>query len=52
MCSSDLAWDSVQHLNLMLDLEQTFGVRFEPEDVEQMQSIGLIVRLVEQKRQT
>jgi len=46
------AWDSVQHLNLMLDLEQTFGVRFEPEDVEQMQSIGLIVRLVEQKRQT
>jgi acyl carrier protein len=44
------AWDSVQQLNLMLELDQAFGVRLEPEDMEQMQSIGQIVQLIERKQ--
>jgi acyl carrier protein len=42
-------WDSVQHLNLILALETQFGVEFEPEEIEQMKSIGKIVSLLESK---
>ena len=42
-------WDSVQHLNLVLALETQFGVEFEPEEIEQMKSIGKIAALVETK---
>jgi len=43
------AWDSVQHLNLVLALEQEFGVAFDPEDIDHMKSIGAISELVEKK---
>ena len=43
------AWDSVQHLNLVLALEQHFGVQFEPQEMDQMKSIGSISELVESK---
>jgi acyl carrier protein len=42
-------WDSVQHLNLVLALEEEFGVKFEPEDMEKMQSIGQAVQVVSSK---
>ena len=41
------SWDSVQHLNLVLALEERFGVQLEPEDIEQMKNIGAIATLVE-----
>lgn len=44
-------WDSVQQLNLVLALEEEFGVRFEPEDMEKMQSIGQVADAV-RARQT
>ncbi len=40
-------WDSMQHLNLVLAIEEKFGVQLEPEDVEQMKSIGAVAALVE-----
>ena len=43
------SWDSVEHLNLILALETQFGIEFEPEEMEQMKSIGEIARLVESK---
>ena len=43
------AWDSVQHLNLVLALEQEFGVPFDPEDMDQMKSVGAIAALVGRK---
>jgi acyl carrier protein len=43
------SWDSVQHLNLVLALETQFNVEFEPEEIEQMKSIGNIASLVETK---
>jgi acyl carrier protein len=42
-------WDSVQHLNLVLAIEQAMGVQFEPEDIERMQSVGEIVEIVREK---
>jgi acyl carrier protein len=43
-------WDSVQHLNLVLAVEQAFGVTFEPEELDQMKNIGEVAALVERKR--
>ena len=50
--STDTApnWDSVQHLNLVLALEQALGLTFEPEELDQMKSIRQIVTLVERKQ--
>lgn len=42
-------WDSVQHLNLMLAIEQATGLQLDPEDIEAMQSVGEILRIVRQK---
>jgi len=42
-------WDSVQHLNLVLALEEKFGLRFNPEEMEQMHNIAGIASLVEDK---
>ncbi len=42
-------WDSVQHLNLILALQEEFGLNFEPEDMEKMQSIGQVIAVVDAK---
>lgn len=42
-------WDSIQHLNLVLALEQEFGVQFTPEEIEQLLSVELVAALVEEK---
>ena len=42
-------WDSVQHLNLVLALEQELGVVIEPEEIEKMKSIGDVITLMQQK---
>jgi acyl carrier protein len=40
-------WDSMQHLNLVLAVEEKFGVQLDPEDIEQMKNIGAVVALIE-----
>jgi acyl carrier protein len=45
-------WDSMQHLNLVLAIEEKFGVQLEPEDIEQMKSIGAVVALVTRLQST
>jgi acyl carrier protein len=42
-------WDSLQHLNLVLALEEVFAVELTPEDIEQMRTIGAIANLIECK---
>lgn len=42
-------WDSVQHLNLVLALEQELGVEFSPEEIERMNSLGAILAVLEPK---
>ena len=40
-------WDSMQHLNLVLAVEEKFNVQFTPEEMEQMRSVRQIVTIVE-----
>ena len=39
-------WDSLHHINLVIALEQTFGIQFTPEHMEQMLSIELVTLIV------
>ena len=43
------SWDSLQHLNLVLALEQEFGVQFTPEEIEQLLTVELVAALLQEK---
>lgn len=45
-------WDSLQHLNLVLAIEQEFGVQFAPEDIAQILCVEDIVTLLTEKLQS
>lgn len=45
-------WDSIQHLNLVLAIEEKFGVQLEPEDIEKMKTIGAVAALVDKLQST
>jgi acyl carrier protein len=45
-------WDSLQHLNLMLAIEQEFGVQITPQDMEQLTSVNRIAAYLDRKCQT
>ena len=42
-------WDSMNHLNLVLELEDAFQVSFEPEEIWEMKSYDDIVRILVKK---
>jgi acyl carrier protein len=42
-------WDSLQQVNLVLALEQTFHLQFRPEEIAEMLNIETIASLVEEK---
>lgn len=44
-------WDSIQHLSLVLALEEKFSLQLSPEEIEQMKSIGETANLIESKLQ-
>lgn len=43
------AWDSMQHLNLVLALEDKFNLQFTPEEMEEMRTVDEIVTMVESR---
>jgi len=43
------AWDSLQHMNLIASLEQTFGAEFTFEEIITMQSVAEIKRVLRGK---
>ncbi|MGO8985835.1 MAG: acyl carrier protein [Terriglobales bacterium] len=45
-------WDSMQHLNLVLAVEERFGVQFDPDEIEQMKSVGAIAEFVDKLETT
>jgi len=45
------AWDSIQHLNFVLAVEEKFSIQLSPEEMEHMKNIGEAARLVEDKLQ-
>ncbi len=42
-------WDSVQHLNLIVELEQKFSVDFEPEEIAEMTNLEKIESAIRAK---
>ena len=44
------SWDSVQHLNLVVAIEEEYGFQFSPEEMEQAKSVGSLAQLVAAKR--
>jgi len=47
-----VAWDSAQHLNFVLAVEEQFHFQLSAEEIEQMHSLGAIAKLVESRLQT
>ena len=45
-------WDSLQHLNLVLALEQEFRIQFTPEEIELILSVEKAATILEEKRVT
>ena len=43
------SWDSLQHLNLILALEQSFGVRFSTKEIETLRSFEVILVALEER---
>jgi acyl carrier protein len=41
-------WDSLGHMNLMLALEEEFGVQFSDERILQLLSVGTIVQALQE----
>lgn len=42
-------WDSISHLDLVIELETEFGVSFEPEEIGEMKSVADIIRILKNK---
>ena len=42
-------WDSVQHLNFVLALEAALGFTLEPEEIEQMRTVGAAIDVARKK---
>jgi acyl carrier protein len=42
----------MQHLNLVLAIEEKFGLRLSPEEIEKMKSVGAVATLVDKKIQS
>ena len=45
------AWDSVQNVTLMLDVETAFKVRFSTSEMAYLKHVGDLVDLIEKKQQ-
>ena len=43
-------WDSVQHLNLVMAIEEEYGFQFSPEEMDQAKTVGNFAQLVSAKR--
>ena len=42
-------WNSLRHLNLVSELEDEFGVEFEPEEIAEMHSVSSIIEIVKKR---
>lgn len=42
-------WDSLEHINLIVAVEQEFGIKFAMADVISMKNVGDMVKIIESK---
>ena len=43
-------WDSINHVKLILGLEQELGIRFDTEEIEDLSNVGQFIDLIQTKR--
>lgn len=43
-------WDSLHHLNLIVELEDAFDMEFEPEEIAEMKSFEAVKKIIESKQ--
>lgn len=43
------AWDSINHLSLVLALEQTFGISFDLDEIPELTTVDAIVAAIERR---
>lgn len=39
-------WDSLEHINLIVAIEKTFGIRFSMDEVNEMDSVRMIIDII------
>ena len=50
MTAADVpSWDSVNHVNLMIEIEDAFGVRFSTREITGLRNVGGLVDLLRAK---
>jgi acyl carrier protein len=42
-------WDSINHLNLIVELEDQLNIQFTPEEIESMKSVDILLDLIHKK---
>ena len=42
-------WDSFNHINLIVAVEQKFGIKFKTAELEEMHNVGHLVAMIEKK---
>ena len=43
-------WDSLNHINLIVAVEKTFGVKFALGEIEGLKNVGHLIDLIDKKR--
>jgi acyl carrier protein len=50
MTAADVAeWDSVNHITLVVAIEEEFGIKFKTAELEKMKNVGQMVEGIERK---
>jgi acyl carrier protein len=48
--SDDIAgWDSAAHVSIIIAVEQEFGIMFDPDEIMDMENIGVMVNVIASK---
>jgi acyl carrier protein len=42
-------WDSFNHINIVVAIENEFGIKFNTSEVEELRQVGEFVKLIEKK---
>ena len=42
-------WDSLAHINLIVEIEEEFGLKFTVDDISGLKNVGEMIALVERK---
>lgn len=42
-------WDSLNHVKLMIELENELGIRFETSEISSPENVGALIDLIQQK---